>query len=189
MTSAETITGVGVIVAAGLGVASILHATCLQRIEHRNEQARRIGDWLSKVLTSVGGAVTFPEIFEPILKSEHPLPDFSRVTLGFVQQCHKGQLLCISLVNDKVAMLSTSPEIKNRALRQAINDVAKEVEIIAKTFVEYRDRFAEFAPTREFPVELLNKFVPEMRERVDAMQRSSNLAAGKLEKFLSGKHK
>jgi hypothetical protein len=91
----------------------------------------------------------------------------------------------VSLVNDKVAILATSQEIKDAELRQAINNVANDVGIIATTFIEYRNKLMSFDLKNSSPSELIDKFMPEMRNKVDALYKSCNSAAAKLEKFLS----
>ena len=200
------VTGIGILIAAGIGVASMFftahlqkislkhnadlqkismqHAEYLQKIERRNEQARRIGDWLSKIASSVGEAITLPEMFESILTTGKQ-QDFSKITLGLVQQCHKGQIVCSSLINEKVVIMSTSTEIKDAGLGQAINDVEGNVKAIAQKFIEYRDKSMMLAPTGESPSALTDSFIPEMHAKADLMKKSCDIAVSRLKTFLS----
>jgi hypothetical protein len=185
-TISAVVTGVGVLIAAGLAVGSIHQTNRLQSRQWESEQARRIGDWISKVSTSVGEAITLSGTMDVLLRSDQPLSDFSKVRLSLAHQCLKGQLVCVSLFNDKVVLLSTSPAIEDEELRQAVNNAAKDVETIQKTFVEYRDKFMAL-PASTSPVELIGEYISVMREKADTLKQSCNAAADKLGTFLSSR--
>jgi hypothetical protein len=177
------VTGVGVLVAAWLGVASIRHSTRRQETELKNEQARRIGDWLSRVPKSFAEATSLVSIIDPMqLRDEGISQAVWRILL--VQLCDRARVTCASLMSEQVAILSTSAEINDQSVKNAVIAVSNALATTRDLLLKNRDAFID-STAWEGVINALRDLVKDLSASDELLQSRIDTAAASLESTLS----